>query len=198
MYLSTNTIRIFLLTAVVVAMTSCSEKKVIGTKVFYDIDSLVSLQIANLKNSHYELSKFVEIDGKQETVRYVPDSTQWATELDIFRQLDDINKASFRDAYVMSDSRDSNSNLTIREIRAQRPTPVSVVRFYFLQNPSDLRKIEAVWNEENALYKDTRRLTMEFEPSNRVHLVHRYRVEGFQKMVMDDSVRFVIAGEISM
>lgn len=184
---------------VLVLFAACKGSPTAGNKPFYNLDSLVTFQVDHLKGK-YELNKFVEIDGKSEQTRFVPDSLQWAGELEIFRQIDQINKAAFKDAYVMNDLRDTNSNLTIREVKAQGETdvPVSVVRFFYLRDPSDLRKIEATLQEENTLYVNTRRLTIEFEPAIGAHLVQRYRIEGLQKMVMDDSVRYVIAGEIGI
>jgi hypothetical protein len=182
----------------IVFLTGCTQQTSRSPKSFYDIDSLVALQIETLKNAGYELNKSVEIDGQKEQITFVPDSLQWVHELDVFRQLDQVNKASFRDAYVVTDRRDINSNLMVREVKANRPVPVSLVRFYYLRTPEDLRKIEATWTEENTLYVNTRTMTMELERFNDVHLVHRYRVEGFQKMVMSDSVHFVISGEVGM
>lgn len=181
-----------------IVVSGCAQNKQDAqSKTFFNFDSLVNTEIQTLKN-RFELSKFVEIDGKQEQTRFVPDSLQWAQELEIFRQLDAVNKASFRDAYVTSEMRDTNSNLTIREIKAQDEAPVSLVRFYYLRTPNDIRKIEATWFEENALYTNTRRMTMELESTSSGKVLHRYRVEGIQKMVMDDSVHFVIAGEVTM
>lgn len=180
---------------IVVVLFGCSRQQP-TQKTFYDIDSLITLQLKSLDG--YTLSKSVEIDRKKEETTFVPDSLQWVNELDIFRQLDQLNKASFRDAYVVTDTRDANSNLMVREVKATRPVPVSLVRFYYLRNPEDLRRIEAEWTEENPLYVNKRNMTMELERFNDVHLVHRYRIEGFQKMVMSDSVHFVIAGEVGM
>lgn len=187
--------RLTLLLAIVF-LSSCSQRESAGTKAFYDIDSLITLQLKSLDG--YTLNKSVEIDRKKEETTFVPDSLQWVNELDIFRQLDQLNKASFRDAYVVTDTRDTNSNLMVREVKATRPVPVSLVRFYYLRTPEDLRRIEAEWTEENPLYVNKRNMTMELERFNDVHLVHRYRIEGFQKMVMSDSVHFVIAGEVAM
>src|SRR5688572_27191068 len=120
--------RIFLFLIIAASFTGCSEKKAVGPKPFFNIDSLVSFQVQQLKG-RYELNKVVRIDGKEEHARFVPDSLQWANELDVFRLIDQVNKAAFRDAYVVSDSRDTNSNLTVREVKAQGDTPVSVVRF---------------------------------------------------------------------
>jgi len=183
------------LVLVIVLLSSCSQKPGSVTKTFYDIDSLVSVEINSLKTSGHGLKKSVEIDGKKEQTTFVPDSLEWVHELDVFRQLDQINKASFRDAYVVTDTRDTNSNLSVREIKANRPVPVSLVRFYYLRTPKDLRKIEATWTEENTLYLNNRRMTMEMDDK---HVVNHYRIEGIQKMVMNDSVRFVIVGDVGI
>jgi hypothetical protein len=185
--------------AVAAILSGCAASPSVQKKPFYNVDSLLSFQVEHLKG-RYELSKLVEIDGEKEETRFVPDSIQWAGELQIFRQIDQINKAAFKDSYVVTDSRDVNSNLTVREIKARgdEDVPVSVVRFYFLRDIADLRKIEATLFEENTLYVNSRRLTIEFEPANSIHLLQRYRIEGLQKMVADDSVRFVIAGEIGI
>jgi hypothetical protein len=190
--------RSFLFLLLIMAfIAGCSNAPVQQKKGFYDLDSLISFQVNQLKG-RYELNKLVEIDGKKEETRFVPDSSQWANELDVFRQIGQVNKAAFRDSYVVNETRDTNSNLTVREISTQGDAPVSLVRLFYLRDISDLRRIEATLQEVNPLYVNTRRLTMEFEPANSIHLVQRYRIEGLQKMVMDDSVRFVIAGEIGM
>ncbi|MEI9919226.1 MAG: hypothetical protein WDO14_10560 [Bacteroidota bacterium] len=182
--------RMTLLVAIVV-FSSCAKKDPVSTKTFADVDSLISAQIKSLPGN--TLKKSVEIGGKKDEISFKPDSLQWSNELDIFRQLDQVNKASFLDAYVVSDIRDTNSNLTIREIKANRLVPVSLIRFYFLRTPKDLRKIEAAWTEENALYKNDRTMVLEL---NERHLVSHYRIEGTQKMVMSDSVKFLITGEV--
>jgi hypothetical protein len=175
----------------VVVLFGCSQQKRSTTATFYDIDSLVNVQVKALQG--FTLNKSVQINGKNEKTSFVPDSLQWVHELDIFRQLAEINKASFRDAYVITDSRDPNSNLTVRELKSNRPVPVSSVKFYFLRTLNDLRRIEATLTQENALYVNDRNMTLEL---NDVHKVHSYRIEGAQKMVMSDSVRFIIAGDV--
>jgi hypothetical protein len=180
----------------VIGLAGCTQQKNVQLKSFYNIDSLVTIQIENLKGS--QLSKSVRIDGKEEQTRLTPDSAQWASELEIFSLVGQVNKAAFRDAYVVSDRRDTNSNLTVREIKAQRDVPVSVVRLYFLGTPRDLRRMEATLVEENALYKNTRQMTMELLRFNNRNVVTRYDVESVQKFIVGDSVRFVIAGSVEL
>jgi hypothetical protein len=173
-------------------LIGCAEKQsVFQQNLFYNVDSLVSAQIQTLKK--HQLNKSVSIGDKKEETRLTPDSLQWTNELEIFRLIGQINKPSFRDAYVVNDMRDTNSNLMIREIKALREVPVPLMRLYYLRSPDDLRKIEATLYEENALYSNTRQMVLELE---RNHELHSYRVEGSQKMMMGDTVRFIIEGTI--
>lgn len=189
----------FLVFASALLILGCSKVQTGSTRSFYNIDSLISFQVRHLKG-RYELNKFVTIDGREEHTRFVPDSLQWARELDLFRQLDQVNKAAYRDAYDVRERRDPNSNLTVREMKLRPGTvaPVSEIEFYYLNDPDDLRKISAVVTTGNPLYTKEESYVLEFEAVNGIHLVHRYRIEGTQKMVMDDVVHFVIAGEAAM
>ncbi|HEX8060164.1 MAG TPA: hypothetical protein VF473_04475 [Cyclobacteriaceae bacterium] len=180
---------------IAVVVVGCSQQRQPVAKAFYDIDSLVSAQQKFLQTSGHKLVKSVRIDHKTDETSFVPDSLQWTYELDIFRSLDQINKAAFSDAYTVTDSRDANSNLTVREYKANRPAPVSIVRLYFLKTPKDLRKIEGTLTEENTLYINDRRMIMELD---HLHLISNYRIEGSQKMVMSDSVQFVITGDVGI
>jgi hypothetical protein len=179
-------------------LVGCAPKQSVTETTFYNIDSLVSAQINTLKSGKHQLSKLVEIDGKQETTQLVPDSIQWANDIEIFRQLAQVNKASFRTEYSVNDVRDTNSNLMVREIKSTSDVPVPLVRLYYLRNLGDLRKVEATLVEENTLYINTRRMIMEFERVGNTSLLHRYRIESVQKFVAKDTARFVIAGEISI
>lgn len=171
-------------------LAGCSQKKpAVQAREFYNFDSLVSSQIKTI--STHTLEKSVEIGEMKDSASFVPNEAQWSNELAIFRQLDEVNKASFRDAYTVTETRDTKSNLNVREIKSNRLVPVALLRLYYLRSLKDLRKIEATWTEENTLYVNDRKLTMEFEG-----MMHKYTIEGFQKMVMNDSVKFRIEGTV--
>lgn len=184
--------------AITALITSCSKPAPQAKKTFVDIDSLINEQLAVLHERNYALAKAVEVGTDRDETRYTPDSAQWKIELEIFRQIDQINKPTFKDAYQVSDARDTNSNLTVTTLQATRPTPVSMLKIYFLRGRQDIRKIEAIVKDDNPVYRNDRKLTIELEPVNEQLILHRYRIEGSQKMIMNDSVRFVIAGEVSM
>ncbi len=192
-------VRILIFTGMAAAVfASCSKPAPPDKKAFIDIDSLLDRQLVFFQQQHHALTKAVEVGAQRDETRYTPDTAQWRTELELFRQLDQVNKPTFKDAYLVSDARDTNSNLTVTTILAQREAPVLSLKIYFLRDRRDIRKIEAIVKDDNPVYHNDRKLTIELEPVDQQLVLHRYRIEGSQRMVMNDSVRFVIAGEVSM
>lgn len=192
-------VRILIFTVMAAAvLASCSKPAPPDKKAFIDIDSLLDRQLAFFQQQHHALTKAVEVGAQRDETRYTPDTAQWRTELELFRQLDQVNKPTFKDAYLVSEARDTNSNLTVTTILAQREAPVLSLKIYFLRDRRDIRKIEAIVKDDNPVYHNDRKLTIELEPVDQQLVLHRYRIEGSQRMVMNDRIRFVIAGEVSM
>jgi hypothetical protein len=72
---------------------------------------------------------------------------------------------------------------------------VPFVQFYYQHDVTNLKRIEAEYQEQNALYYTKRRLSIQFDGSGK-NLIHHYSIEGAQKMILSDSVRFSIHGSI--
>ncbi|HRG11108.1 MAG TPA: hypothetical protein PLJ08_21220, partial [Cyclobacteriaceae bacterium] len=78
-------------------------------------DSLINRQQQELLAAKATLTKTVSLDSSIEEITFEVDSLVLAKELDVFRQLDIINKPGFKGQYKISDGeKDSRSNLTIR------------------------------------------------------------------------------------
>ena len=112
-----------------VAMTSCTRPT--ETSNLYNIDSLVTEQIIVLSSIKPKLEKHAVLGSGTDTLSYVPDSTQWNKELEIFRQLDAMNKPVNRSYYLVDDNLyDPGSNLTVKAFTALEPLPVRSVRVF--------------------------------------------------------------------
>lgn len=178
-----------------VFMIACRQAGEQYDKPYFDFDSLINAQHAALLQQPVALSKTVVLDGKQDQSSFPLDSARLAHELDVFRQLDLINKPLYAKAYQISDGeKDRRSNLTIRKYTARNPAPIPGVTFYYQDRFDQLRKIESDYNENNTLYSTHRKLVLEFDNSSGKFLLTRYRLTGSQKMVLSDSVQYTIEG----
>lgn len=188
-------IRIILLLAIAAALFSCNQTNQLYDKPYFDFDSLVNKQITSLVSAKASLTKSVLLNGKQDQSTVTADSSVIAHELDVFRQLDFINKPLYRNGYEIQDGeKDTQSNLNIRKYVAKSPSPVPFVTFYYQDEFRNLKKIESVYQENNTLYSTKRQLRLEFDNLTGTVLISRYSLFGNQKMILNDSVKFSIEG----
>ena len=175
------------------------QKQVVKDKRYVDLDSLINVQVAHLNKSKATLKKVVSIDGKNDSSSNVLDSTAWSHELDVFRQLDLINRPIYRDAYDVKDGvKDSKSNLLIRSYESSSTATVPYIRLYYQDSPSRLKKIEALYQETNSLYVSQRILKMYFDDGTGMPYLTGYSIEGHQKMMLNESVKYTIKSVITL
>jgi hypothetical protein len=167
------------------------------TSKLFNIDSLVTQQVTFLSIGKPKLTKEAFLGSSHDQVEYVPDSVGWSKELDIFRQLETMNKPINKTKYLIDDGLyDPGSNLTVKAFTALEPLPVTSVRIFYDTDLQQPRKIEAVFSEENSLYESSKNLLLEFQVINNKNLLTYYSIDGGQKMILSDSVTFSVKGKI--
>lgn len=177
----------------IVLLSACNKQNEKNDKAYFDFDSLVNAQVDVLGKHHSTLNKSVLLDGKTDQSAHATDSSLLAQELDVFRQLDLINKPLYRNSYeVIDGEKDTQSNLSVRKYKAKTPTPVAFVNFYYHNHFAQIKKIEAVYEETNSLYATKRQLQLEFDDSTGTMMLSKYSLVGIQKMILSDSVKFSI------
>jgi hypothetical protein len=154
-----------------------------------------------LSSAKIKLEKKAGIGDQQEVVVITPDSAGWSNELAVFRQLEVAERPTNRDKYTVSEIEDSRSNLRVRSYVAKetgdtRRTPVPYIHFFYLDGISDIRRIEAGYYESNLLYTSKRELVLEFEEATGPNPLRRYSIDGYQKVMMADSVHFLVEAEV--
>lgn len=179
-------------------LCSC-ERKETGA-LYYNIDSLIQEQVLYLANAHAVVHKQAGIKNISQDTTFAPaDSAAWAKELDIFTEIGTINKPINRDGYVVTDGEDDpTSNLTIRTFLSGKELPIGYLKIYYQDTPAKLRKIEAIYRQENSLLASRRKLIMEFTDIYNKNILSSYSIEGEQKMFIGDSVRFSIRGIVQL
>ena len=188
----------FLLLLLFVTMASCDRQQ--AKENLYPIDSLLYQQIKFLQNSNAMLTKEADLKGVADSTSYSPkDSTAWAEELDVFLQLSAINKPGNKRSYIIDNELyDPGSNLTVKALTTTGDLPVKSMRVFFDKSATEPRKIEAIYSEHNVLYSSSRNLLLEFQQINNKNVLTSYSIDGVQKMVLSDSVRFSVDGKIKM
>src|SRR5690606_285862 len=164
---------------------SCESEK--QPAMFYAIDSLVTSQIEYLTSVRAELYKEASLGDETDTTTYVPDEVTWKKELDIFEKLNDINKPVNKTHYAISEGVDTGSNLTVRSFKSLKDLPIEYLKVYYQADIKKLRKIEALYEEENALFHSQRHVSMRFQQVGNRTVLTSYSIEGGQKMTMGDS-----------
>ena len=176
--------------------SGCQKQKVNGKR-YLDMDSLINEQVHYLMKSKASLKKEATIGDKKASASTLLDSAAWSHELDVFRQLDLINRPIYRGVYELKDGvKDARSNLLIRSYEAAANSPVPYLRLYYQNTPSRLKKLEALFQETNSLYGSKRRLEMYFDDTTGKPFVKGYLIEGDQKMILSDSVHYIIRSEV--
>ncbi|HEX5170733.1 MAG TPA: hypothetical protein VFW11_16280 [Cyclobacteriaceae bacterium] len=181
------------------ALFSCKQNDIAGEKVFYDIDSLLTVQEKYLAESKPILFKRANLGDQLDSIKVSGlDTTAWSTEFEIFRQLDLNKKSVNKENYtIRKNIRDPYSNLLICEYTAKSDLPVKRVKIYYQQRLTNPRRIEGDFSEQNGLYKSTRYMLMELNNIHNKTLVTRYTITGGQKMILGDSVEFEITGIVT-
>jgi hypothetical protein len=180
-------------------LTSCNQttpEKVL----YYPMDSLVRAQAYYLSEARAVLNKQAEINGQEESNSFTPnDTTAWLHELDIFTELKTINKPINRGSYQVENGvPDTRSNLLIRSYTTTKDLPVAYLKIFYFESPSKIKKIEALFREENTLLVGSRLLVMEFNEVYNKTVLASYSIEGGQKMFLGDSVQFSVKGTITL
>jgi len=190
-------IKILILSVLVIGCSSDGKKK--SVSYYYNLDSLLKSQkkLIIAKKAKLEKSAFVDQDSASNT--YEPDTEEWSDELTFFNKMD-INKPVLQGAYESSIVSDTKSNLTIRQYIPSKPKSVEVQYFklYYLHDISNLKKIEALYKEDNPIYKSTRHFTLLFDEIGNELMLRSFKVSGGQKMLLKDTVQFEVLGKIKL
>jgi hypothetical protein len=179
------------------ALVSCEERKSAGNK-YFDMDGLINSQVHYLLKMKASVTKTASVDSANDKATIIPDSMSWVDELAVFRNLELINKPIYAQAYEVVDGvKDDNSNLTVMTLNAKGNVPVKQFKIYYQDDREKVRRIEAHMVEQNSLYFTARKFTIELDDHQGKLALSHLNVNGIQKMILRDSVRFSISSTVN-
>jgi hypothetical protein len=169
------------------------EKKQQSIDTYYDIDGLVDEQLLLLDSIGPSLLKTATINGFPEKIDFIPTDSTWSKELEIFRSAD-INKPRLLDSYLQTEANNEGDSSIVYISKFPKSTLADTIRITFVNDlPS---KIYASLRSQNALFKTSKKLELEFSNIQGRHLLTDYSVAGWQKMMSKEPTQFEIAGHI--
>lgn len=127
-------------------------------------------------------------DGQQEVTRVQP--TEWAKELQVFQQAD-INKPALRGLYSV-DSAALPAGLMRRTYRRLPGTDHPVEQLTVVSQGTMVQDITATVAQDNPLVYSAKTLELHCQNGQ----LMQYRVNGVQKLILFDSVRYAVRGRV--
>lgn len=157
---------------------------------YYDISTFVYDQAHILDSLRPTLHKRATINGSTERAALVPDSAVWMEELDPLLKLD-LNEPHLVDLYDVSRSGD----VVRYTSRKSGETRVDHLEIGF-DNEGLPARVTADIANENPLFSMYRSVEFVFTQVDDAHLLHSYKIAGWQKMALLDTNRIEAFAEV--
>jgi hypothetical protein len=174
----------------------CQPKSTSNQEKFFDLESFIDKLVGELSSDNYRLHKQTVIDDSVETVTIIPDSPGWHKELSIFKTAD-IHKPGLREYYEKSVLDTGNVIIENYRLREKAESETLFLQIERIKKTMGIRLIKASQRTNNPIYYSRRKLYMEFHfTDDDGMLLDSFAVQGFQKMVLQDSVKYFTSGKI--
>ncbi len=186
----------WLLLFFVILSLSCRqiESNNVATDKYFDIKGLIDHQVTMLDSVSPLFLKTAVIDGAEESTQFSAyDSSNWTKELSIFKSAD-INKPMLTDSYDIFESSASGIKTIIYNSKYPEATEVDSLGLSFADSSSFPLTIHARISGKNALFGSAKNIDLTFENFNGRHLLSNFTIDGWQKMISQDSSSYFIEG----
>ena len=164
-------------------LTACVERPQVDTAQFEqyaDIAVYITEQASNFNTQGLE--KRVILNGEEETKTLKMDADLWNKELSFLEDIDP-SKSEYVGAFDISES---NATKTLT-LKTGEKGILKSISYNFLTET-----IQATVLEEKDIYVYAKEITLRFDEGT----LQTYNIEGYQKMLMSDTVFFSLRGEV--
>ncbi|UOQ54034.1 hypothetical protein [Hymenobacter cellulosivorans] len=183
--------RAFWAAASLLLITACSQEQDAARAgqparkpLYFDVKGFLDNQAALLTRQQPAVEKQVMLrDGQVETTRV--EKVDWSKELQIFYQAD-INKPALRGAYEAQNAPVGDTVTIAKTYRRKAGVENIVEQLRVEQNDTKKGRIEAVLTQDNPLFFSRKVLALQYQNG----LLKTYRVQGVQKLILFDTLRY--------
>jgi len=167
-----------------------------STMRYFKLDSLIQEQMTTVLSRKVYLEKISLLDGKYDSSGFIPDSIHLAREFAVIEQ-NSIDKPKYWGLYEKEFGKDNQSNLNTLTYHSTRELPVPYLKIYYLNTINNLRKIETAYVDKNSIYHSFREIKILFEDVNEEVVIKEYHIQGYQKMLGVDTVKYKVTGRLN-
>ncbi len=176
-------------------LVSCGEKPKTRNNtqnVLFSLDSLFQGQVREMKGRSLGVSRISEINGRQDSVYFRPDTAFWRKEFSVITAAD-IGKPSLYDRYRKSETDSSGRKsmiYTALDPKINGTSYMSVSR----DDSGNIFRIQIHEQEKGLIYRSSRIIVLDFrnDPGRRTVLLSRYSIRGTQKIFLRKKVNYRI------
>jgi hypothetical protein len=184
--------RVWLL-GLALSFAACQNTETATTQpiLYFDLKGLLEQQQKQLSTAQVSKDALVGTNVSQAVRTEKPD---WAHELHLFYEAD-INKPAWFGNYAIDSSHDAQGNLSVRYTTQVKTMPVKYLQIDFGAN-KQVKYIRSLIEERNMLYDSDKRMELFFDSAAAVPQLQKYRMSGFQKIILKDTMSYQITGNV--
>lgn len=144
---------------------------------FLNIDSLLEAQVNMISKA--TLEKTIQVDDSVFQARL--DIAGLKRDLEVFRELNLMNRSIYRDSYTLSVSPDRQSNLTVKLWTNTTDAPVKSLKVFYLDKMDRIKRIEAELGSRALYAQSGKKLQLDFDILSDTLLLESYSISGSQR-----------------
>lgn len=185
------------LMASLILLQACEEPKAAKpvVKKFFDLEGFLDSQASYLNQMPVKVRKKVVINGEPESQQL--QRLDWEKEFAFFNEAD-INKPAWRNSFTSDSIIDSKTGIkTVIHKATEEDVNVDWLKLNYVMPENRLQSIEAKVGGSNMLYASGRLMRINcFQDANDSLRIKSYDLKGYQKLILQDSVTFVVNAEL--
>jgi len=164
---------------------SCQPMSDFEVERFFQLDSLLVKQAVLLTEKNVSVTKSVKMDDQFETISFSADTARWAKEFQIIKDFS-LNKTNYIGAFKVEQKGKSVAYIK----KLDQPIPINYFKVVY---NNELKSVSGQYYEDKDIFQHERNFELQF---NNNGLLSVYKIWGFQKMILQDTIKYDIKGTI--
>lgn len=185
-----------ILVVLLIVLANCRQRLSGDSRVIFDLEKLLDDQVSRLTKGNFEVHKKTIIDDSVESFYLAPDSLGWQKELSLFKTAD-IHKPGLRGFYRKDIYNEKDTRIEQYTLEDTSQSETLYLKINRDSVSEKILSIIAAQQTDNPIYRSRRDLYLYFiHPEQDQIQLDSFVVKGYQKMILQDTVRYFTAGKI--